>query len=358
MRWYRPNRVEWTSFAIMMPLLMLVMHLLLYGTARFLSPEILLFSYPINTAFGLFVWYTLLACQQKIRGRFRSYGQSLVRTILLISVHIVATVVYFVVVALTFDHFHFFGYTFNTERYWIIMLTGLVFSLVSSGIYEGWYILHQWKQNVDEKEVLKSTQIQAEFELLKRQVSPHFLFNSLNSLSSLISVNPAQAEVFLEKLSNVYRYLLQNNEDDLIPVERELRFIDSYNHLLATRFGKGYQSAIEVSETYRNYLVPPLTLQILVENAVKHNVIHADTPLSLRIYNEGSKLFVINNLQKKPNLLSSNGVGLSNIISKYRLLKLEEVDIQETDDLFVVIVPLIKPNQAENNGKPFQRTAT
>lgn len=177
---------------------------------------------------------------------------------------------------------------------------------------------------------------------LKTQVNPHFLFNSLNSLSSLIQSNPTQAVTFVHKLSGVYRYLLQSNEQNLTSLREELNFLRSYLHLLHTRFGPALQYNIDVDVSVEHYLIPPITLQLLVENAVKHNIVSADQPLYIEVYNEGDQLLVKNNLQKRKTPVASHQVGLRNIFAKYQLLTNATVEIQETESAFVVALPLIK----------------
>ena len=341
MRLYKPIKIEWLSFLILMPLLMLITHYLFFGV-RFLSLPVLLYSYPVAYITGLFFWYTLLMLQNSIRRHYYQYSQSIKRVSVLLTVHVLITAAYFVLLAFMYDRFHFLGYTFNLSNYWISLLAGMVFSLIASGLYEGKYILQQWKRNVEEKELLNVKKLQVEFEALKRQINPHFLFNSLNSLSSLIATDSEKAERFVEEMSSFYRYLLQNNEEDLVTLRKELSFIESYNHLLTIRFGCGYQPTIQIEESLKDYLIPPLTLQLLVENAVKHNRIDPDEPLQLCLFTKDEKLYVQNNLLKKVKMVTSHGIGLNNITSKYQLLNQPEVEISETETHFTVVLPLIK----------------
>ena len=193
-----------------------------------------------------------------------------------------------------------------------------------------------------EKEELAQVTLQQQYDSLKEQVNPHFLFNNLNSLITLISKDPERADSFVEEMSVVYRYLLRNNQDNTTTLKEEIRFIESYNHLLKTRFGQGFQSSIQVEPEAMNDQLPPMTLQLLVENAVKHNIVSADRPLYLKLFTNEGKLVVQNNLQKKTRAVASNKVGLANINAKYKLLKLPPVTIAETADSFTVTIPLIK----------------
>ncbi len=178
---------------------------------------------------------------------------------------------------------------------------------------------------------------------LQAQLSPHFLFNSLNSLSALIADDPVKAERFVDELSSVYRYLLQANDRELTSLETEMKFINSYYHLLKTRYGQGISLKIDIKTACQVCLLPPLTLQLLLENAVKHNVVSASNPLTIEIFTETDNLLIVrNNLQRKGiNRFTSTKKGLQNINMKYRLLNQPPIDICESDNVFDVLVPLI-----------------
>ncbi|HVG12375.1 MAG TPA: histidine kinase [Flavisolibacter sp.] len=193
-----------------------------------------------------------------------------------------------------------------------------------------------------EKQELLQANLQRQLDSLRDQVSPHFLFNNLNVLSTLITKDPDKADEFVEELSNVYRYLLRNSEDNLTPLNEELKFIESYNHLLKTRFGDGYQPEINVDRELKQYKLPPMTLQLLVENAVKHNVVSRDQPLRLQLYTKDHELVITNNLQPRIKTMHSAGVGLENIRSKYKLLNQADIKINKTEKDFTITLPLVK----------------
>jgi len=219
----------------------------------------------------------------------------------------------------------------------------IFYTVVTLGIYEGAYIWQQWKKTFTEKEKLFQSEWQAKYDLLQSQINPHFLFNSLNSLSSLIAENPAQAEKFADEMSSVYRYLLKNNDQELVTLSKELQFIRSYGHLLSIRHGSGFCLCIDVDNKYYDYLLPSLTLQLLVENAVKHNTLSKDQPLTVKIRStEDEKLIVENYIRKKTIVFPSTGVGLANINSRYRLLEQGGISIHEEGGWFVVSIPLIR----------------
>ncbi|WP_460975011.1 two-component regulator propeller domain-containing protein [Spirosoma knui] len=179
------------------------------------------------------------------------------------------------------------------------------------------------------------------YESLKQQLNPHFLFNSLTSLSSLIRIDQKLAIQFLDSLSKMYRYILKNRDTELVPLEDELRYVQMYINLQKTRFEEGLQIHISVDEDMYSHRIVPVTLQNLLENAIKHNVITTDTPLRISIYTEGECLIVLNNLQKKKFVQTSNRQGLANLTSFYQYLSDKSVDIQESADSFTVKIPLL-----------------
>jgi LytS/YehU family sensor histidine kinase len=236
------------------------------------------------------------------------------------------------------------GMPVKLENYPWVLIVGASCNLLATSFNEGAAFYEKWREMVDEADQLKRENLQSQLEGLKGQVNPHFLFNSLNSLSSLISDDSEKAEKFLDEMSKVYRYLLRTNEDGLTSLESEMQFINSYFHLLKTRYGDGLEMVIRINEKYNGYQLPPLTLQMLVENAVKHNMILKDSPLQILIMTTNSgKLVVTNNLQRKDRMVSSNKIGLTNIVKKYRLMKKEEISVRDDGKEFAVIVPLIHP---------------
>ncbi|WP_077924253.1 sensor histidine kinase [Spirosoma sp. 209] len=184
---------------------------------------------------------------------------------------------------------------------------------------------------------------------LQAQLNPHFLFNSLNSLSSLIADEPAKAERFVDEMSSVYRYLLRTNDIELTTLQTELTFVDSYYHLLKTRYGSGIDLIRDIDASLLAYRLPPLTLHLLLENAIKHNIVSADQPLIIRLSTTPDGWLTISNtLQRKPaNRVSSTQKGLLNILNKYQLLGQRTPRVEETNNTFVVSLPLLPPTPGQ-----------
>jgi sensor histidine kinase YesM len=264
---------------------------------------------------------------------------------------VVVTVLIMTSISAFYDLTNWWGYPYKLKNYLYNNFAALTYCILIDGIYEGTYYFRKWRSSEVEAEKLKKENLQSQLESLKRQVSPHFLFNSLNTLSSLMRKDVDRAELFLDELSKVYRYLLRNNEDMLIDLETELEFIGSYFHLLRTRFGEAVQLVVNVDEAGKCSMLPPLTLQLLIENAVKHNIIEKSMPLIIEIKTAGKTLTVKNNLQRKTLKLPSNNVGLSNIAAKYKLLDAHEIEIMETEKEFAVRIPLLKNMSNENSNR-------
>lgn len=247
-----------------------------------------------------------------------------------------------------YEKISFFNYELISYTNFTVALICMTGNLIITIVFEGLAAFERWKATLVETEQLKKENLRSQLQSLKNQVNPHFLFNNINSLSSLISDDPGKAEVFLDEMSKVYRYLLRNNEDDVVPLEIELQFMDSYYHLLKTRFGDAIELKKNISEDCKEYSLPPLTLQTLVENAVKHNVLLKEQPLKIEIRCLNNEFLVVkNNLQRKSLSVIPGNTGLENIAAKYQLINKSGIQVNEEGGEFKVTVPLLKNNKHE-----------
>lgn len=207
--------------------------------------------------------------------------------------------------------------------------------------------LHLLQQNYENQHVnmelerIKNDNLGAQYELLKQQVNPHFLFNSLNTLKAMVESGDEEAIDFIIKLSNFYRYTLESRKLDLIHVQEEMEILNAYLFLQKARFDAGFTFTNELDEQVLKTLIPPFTLQLLVENCIKHNVVSLQKPLHIRIYTEGDKMVVENQLQPKVGENNSLGVGLKNIDLRYSHLLHKHIDIIKTETIFQIKLPLI-----------------
>lgn len=199
------------------------------------------------------------------------------------------------------------------------------------------------KSKIDavEKEQLKQQTLQNELSALKNQVNPHFLFNSLNSLTLLVREDPKVAETFIKKLSFSYRYILQNKDHNLVTLKEELKFLNSYIFLIKERYRENFHVNISIDESLLQKKTPTLALQILVENSVKHNEISAKKPLTVDVYNNDNFLIVKNKIQKRTGSIESTNTGLSNLNNRFQLSLSKTIIIEKSQDYFIVKLPIL-----------------
>ena len=263
---------------------------------------------------------------------------------------IVTTVLYTVPVVLLIDYVNFIvisGHNidrFFSGRYLWQHVFYIILSFGVSAFIHARGFMIQWKNSVKQEstkqEIVAKTET-AKFESLKNQLDPHFLFNSLNVLTSLIGENPQQAERFTTKLSKVYRYVLEQRNKDLVPIEEELKFAKTYMELLGMRFEEAVQFNIPDNISNNELKIVPLSLQLLLENAVKHNVVSTSKPLTINIYEEGSYLIITNNVNPKEAIGKSTKIGLQNIADRYGLITDKGVKIENNNKTFKVSLPLL-----------------
>ena len=246
--------------------------------------------------------------------------------------------------------------------HYLFQLKGLIFPRVDTLRHEGAFmfkdffvalvviisvyvikVIYQNQQNRLEIQNLKIENLQSQFDALKNQVSPHFLFNSLNSLKTLIRETPEVAQEYLNHLSSVLRYTLQANENKLVSLNDELQFVESYFFLIKLRFNKNVTLSQNIKDKLMNYKIPPLALQILIENAIKHNEISKRNSLEISVFTNDEHLVVKNNINKKYSPEPGAGVGLVNLSNQYRILAGKEILIKNDESTFVVEIPLLKP---------------
>ncbi len=202
-------------------------------------------------------------------------------------------------------------------------------------------IVFQNQQNKLEIQELKIQNLQSQFDALKNQVSPHFLFNSLNSLNTLIRESPGVAQEYLNHLSSVLRYTLQANQFKLVSLDDELQFVESYFFLIKLRFSENITLHQDINSKMINYKLPPLALQVLIENAIKHNEISKRNSLDISVLTTGDSIVVKNNINKKLSPESGTGLGLVNLSNQYRILAGKEIVIKMDEHSFEVEIPLL-----------------
>ncbi|HOY05928.1 MAG TPA: histidine kinase [Saprospiraceae bacterium] len=333
-------RTYWIE-AIFVPPISLVNVWLLYGDFYFRSwHNCVLLTIPLILS-GVIIPVLCHRVMNVTLERFPELHQWRKRLLYSVAGYITAIVS---VTTLTYYSVSFLPYpelSFSFERWSLLMLMCITAVMIGTASQEGLTYFKKWRAALTEAEHLEKLQLESQFQSLQSQLNPHFLFNSFNVLSSLITENPRKAEDFVDELSNVYRYLLRANEQELARVADELRFIRSYFHLLKTRHDTGIDLKISVDPEFQDRKLPALTLQILVENAVKHNEISPEKPLSINIGAAGNALWVTNNLQRKNARLLSNRIGLDNLRERYQLLNQNGFEVQDDGRTFTVVLPFV-----------------
>ena len=267
-----------------------------------------------------------------------------------VSAGIIGTIIYTIPVVLGINYviwiviggadiaMFFSGSSLFIHLFYIIISFGVSSFLHAKAFMTNWKIA--MTQESTKQEIVAKTET-AKFESLKSQLDPHFLFNSLNVLTSLIGENPYKAEKFTTQLSKVYRYVLEQRNKDLIPVLEEIKFANTYMELLGMRFEDAVKFEIPSSITNKNLKIVPLSLQLLLENAVKHNVVSSSKPLTIRIYEQDNYLIIENNINPKQAIGQGTKVGLRNIADRYGLITDKNVIIENNNKIFKVSLPLL-----------------
>ena len=228
----------------------------------------------------------------------------------------------------------------DDKRPYLLLLRSLVISGLFYFIAYYLHMLSEKQRNILEIATLRQAQLAANLSSLKEQLSPHFLFNTLNTLSTL--THEQTVKEYVSELANVYRYVLQYKDSDTATLQQELHFIDSYLYILKTRLEDAIQIDINVDKRLWSTKMPPLTLQLLIENAVKHNIASTARQLKIEIRSTGDHILeVINNLQPKTSVQHNTGIGLDNVAQRYRLLFDKDISIEKTEAAFTVKLPLV-----------------
>jgi two-component system, LytTR family, sensor kinase len=227
---------------------------------------------------------------------------------------------------------------------WVLIYNAMIYSVANillMSILEGWIYYSESRQARKIAENLEEELSQIRFEVLKSQINPHFLFNSLNVLSGLINVDIAKAQLFIDEFSQIYRYVLETIEQPVVTLNKELEFMRSYLFLQQIRYGETLSFTVNIPAGLLSLVVPPLSLQVLLENAIKHNIVNESKPLKIEIYSEDNYLIVKNNIQPKISG-TSTGMGLKNLVRRYALVSRLEPLFQVVNNCYVAKIPLIK----------------
>lgn len=324
--------------ALLLTLLISFMYL---GTDFFSN----LFKYTNGIAFGVLIGFSLWKVNQFIGwyvSKVNSWRNSPKKTLIL-SLSFSA---FFSIVDIYLVYYFGFRWLFGSNLnehlsiYIPQMFMILAISLAITISYYLAYFFKWWRISVLEQEKLKQEAIELRYNALKSQVNPHFLFNSLSVLSALVDSDTEKAKEFIQQFSEIFRYVLDQNEKELVPLADELRFAKSYINLHQIRHGQNLKVNFEIDDL--SGFVIPLSLQILLENCFKHNVISDEKPLTVKIWRVSNSIYVQNNLQKRITSQNSEGIGIKTISKRYEFLSHRPIEIVQDENYFTAIVPIVK----------------
>ena len=237
---FKPTKTEWISFLVLMPVINIVTLYIMFGDSIWHKPGALVTVFCINCALSVLTFFLLVIVMHEIQLALPGLDQTVKRVILIVLAHIIITIAVFTVLFNVYDAASLFGFKKDLQQLNLSMWVVIAMVMLSDTLWESEFIYKKYKDSIIEKEAMQQLNIQQEFDTLKSQVNPHFLFNCFNTLSSLINEDKLQAEVFLNELSKVYRYLLRSNEDGLSTLRDELNFIHSYYNLLKNKARRCY----------------------------------------------------------------------------------------------------------------------
>jgi two-component system LytT family sensor kinase len=286
-----------------------------------------------------FVCYGFVAVL--LRNRFPSDKEIFKRLFICLGIFYLMSAAFISLLLVVYDSTNFFGYKYRELHFTKAYICAVVVNTFLTFFNEGIYRFENLKATVTQTEKLKKEYMHSRLLGLKSQMNPHFLFNSLNTLSSLIQEDEEKAEDFLNHMSKVYRYLLRNRDETLVSLDTELSFLRSYYFLLSQRHGDGLRITVNVSAETREEMIPPLTLQMIIENAINQNVVSRSKPLVITIEQSNGNLIIQNTLHAKVNAGEPENEVLENIRNKYKLLSNLDVPVEETESERIISIPLL-----------------
>ncbi|WP_413533437.1 histidine kinase [Empedobacter brevis] len=327
--------------------ILFIVNVLIYSVIFFTSPNVSFYQYFHPEALKYFVGYFSFSIaasfvNTSVFNEYRtdfpesSKPENIIGKYFLRSIFY-TMVLYYVFVKfanLLLQKYIFYDHTIN---YLLVAIVTVFFLFI-------FYIIDRKKNKLEHKIVLESTKAEtatAQFETLKNQLDPHFLFNSLNVLTGLIEENPENAIDFTTSLSKIYRYVLEQKDKEVVSIQEEINFAKTYVNLLKLRFENSIDFEIEPTTFTETEFIVPLSLQILLENTIKHNIVSEQKPLKIKIYKKDNFLIIENSFQPKETIKDSTGIGLKNIINRYQLISNREVNIKKSEEFFRVELPIL-----------------
>jgi sensor histidine kinase YesM len=334
---------DYTVLRIVLLPITLAVNLVIFGWSYFSDWSVFLFTTLVTA--GVFILHFTLcgAVAVVMKRRFPLESQLVTRLTLMIICFLILSAVMLLTLFRGYEMFPFLQHSFDPSHYiWAFIGMGII-NVFLTFLHEGIARYENWKENLLETEAIQKVYRQSRLMGLKSQVNPHFLFNSLNSLSCLIQEDQEKGEKFLDEMTRVYRYMLHYDEEQFVTLETELKFIESYLYILSARHGDALHVIIDIPEQDRKKLLPPLALQTIVENIISQNAITREQPLDIVIYTEpDGALAIANNVQ--PRSVPDNPdaeKGVENLVRKYELLNQPPIIIAGNSMERIIRLPLV-----------------
>jgi sensor histidine kinase YesM len=300
------------------------------------------FSFSISASISIANYYTILFLDRKLtwnRNKMKRFFIEFSLTNLIASCIITA-----VVISVNYLFYYQKDNKSLIQNIYFNITIAIIVNTVVVAIFEGQSLIRKWLHSLIEMEQLRREHAESKYAVLKNQVIPHFLFNSLNSLNSLIRISPEKAIEFVDKFSKIYRYVLDVSDKMVVELYQEVDFLQAYYFLQRIRFGDNLIINITIDAKKMNDFILPLSIQMLIENAIKHNEISKDNPLNISITVEGEYLVISNNLQRKQVFEHSNGISLTNLKERYKHFTDIEPLFYYTDNCYIAKIPIIHEN--------------
>ena len=328
---------------VMVPYI-IIMNLLIFGSCIFDSTLLFLKSFGSSTVYFSLIYGVFGSVAVLIRNRNPGSGDLFRRVRIMLPVFYALNIFAIYGAYAFYRTIHIIECPLRNDMIWWTILYGCIMSTVITFINEGMSNWEGWKNSLSESEKLNNAYQRSKLLGLKGQINPHFLFNCFNTLSGLIEENEEEAEQFLDEMTKVHRYLLRGDNEYLVPVLDEMKFASSYLYLTKARFGNAIHVKVDLPKELLLQNIPPLSMQVLLENIIYANALSKKAPLTIHIaHQEKKNLIITHSLHEKTIVQNLNmDEGLDNLINKYRLLN-KEIQITETPEKRIIVLPLFQP---------------
>ncbi|MGY3794657.1 sensor histidine kinase [Aquimarina sp. 433] len=313
--------------------------------------DLIFIGYAVNLFFTICYWLLIRNILIFLRKKYPDFKDDKKRiSILFLSVVCTVVIVDYLGGELTARVIRLFGYYSNHRVELKVLIPIMIITIMVMAIYEAIYLYNRLKKSIREEEQTKQVMIQAQLDTLRNQARPHFLFNSLNTLRDIIDQDSKEdAKGFVDNLSDVYRFIIESGNSNIISLEKELKFAKAYIHIQSERFGENLQVHWDIPEDKLSIMIVPMSLQLLLENAIKHNVVSRSKPLIINVSTRKNRLVVRNKIQAKSTQTPSTKIGLKNIEKRYQLIADKTPIIYNDGENFIVTLPLLhSANQKKN----------